>query len=735
MYQIYNLSDYKIDENYEDIKIKINNFNLNKNNNVYEAFKNIEALILQDGVSQKFNNIFLNFIIDNFQTILEEYRKNELNNIELENEKNEAPIDFDYLSECFNKYEIVLNEIQLKQILEKKKMYNNKVINENNKYYLNYKELNNKSTADEIFETINKYNKEEEDDNKKILFIYNYLNINNDDIFKNLAKNIFYLDEFYFGHSFYQLGIPISCYYENDYLIYRYFFSIIKTKINKNINFFNEKVNNDMLKFIFRIFEPELTNKSNPEKKELMKYFAFLFSNIIFEIQFYSEHSDNENLEENHKLYRLFNQFRGNEKLDEELKHNIEKYKIKEEINESSFILKKETIKIENKNYSINSCILYLYNNNLFKNSELIKNYSQKLFNNKPIYSDYLIDFVNLLKTICISYTVTTLQSSRDEFKMFESFFKNKNLLDELFEEKLKFLPFECSDTFGITDKCLCEIYLSSICVQDIPNLNKIDIKNHIIIIKIYNMALTSVIFQHEGLNHYIRGYLSYSDENTRISIKTNINKKYYPAQNLNNIVEEPLYLKKFKKELSESELNELSKSVFELSKEKKNEEYECKDDKMDIEDIELNEENNDDDEGFFYERQLFTMKNEKKLSKINLLQAIMLLDQDAYNLEPIFFHYCFIKLNNAKNYKIIKKNFQGELLKKIFNELTLTEDNLFKIQNNTLMTNRKRNNFNGLFFNRYANDVMPSDLEKLKTNEINNNRRFNKNKIRNKIK
>ena len=87
MYQIYNLYEYKIDENNEDIKIKINNFNLNKNINVYEAFKNLEALILQDGVSQKYNNIFLNFIIDNFQTLLEEYRKNNLNNIEFENEK------------------------------------------------------------------------------------------------------------------------------------------------------------------------------------------------------------------------------------------------------------------------------------------------------------------------------------------------------------------------------------------------------------------------------------------------------------------------------------------------------------------------------------------------------------------------------------------------------------------------------------------------------------------------
>ena len=466
-----------------------------------------------------------------------------------------------------------------------------------------------------------------------------------------------------------------------------------------------------------------------------MKYFAFLFTKIIFEFQFYSEYSDNENLEENYNLYRLFNQFRNNEKLDEELKHNIGKYKIKEDIFETSFILKKQTIKIENKNYSINSCILYLYNNNLFKNEELIKNYSQKLLNNKPIYSDYLNDFFNLLKKICTSYTITILQSSHEDFKKFESFFKNKNLLNELFDEKLIFYPYECSDTYGITDKCLCEIYLSSICVQDIPNINKIDVKNRLIILKIYNMALSTIIFQHEGLNNYIRGYLSYTNENTPINIKTNINKKYFPTQNLNNINEEPLYLKKFKEDLSEDELNELSKGNFELSKEKKNEENEKKEDKMDIDDIELNEENNGDDEEFFYERQLFTMKNEKKLSKINLLQAIMIIDEDAYNLEPTIFHYCFIKLSNAKNYKIIKKNFQSELLNKIFNELTLTEDNLYEIQNNALITNRKKDNFNGLFFNRYANDVLPLDLEELKINKINNNRRFNKNKIRNKIK
>ena len=48
-------------------------------------------------------------------------------------------------------------------------------------------------------------------------------------------------------------------------------------------------------------------------------------------------------------------------------------------------------------------------------------------------------------------------------------------------------------------------------------------------------------------------------------------------------------------------------------------------------------------DEGYYYERQLFTTKNEKKLTKINFLQSLMLLDEDAYNLDPVHFHYCFL--------------------------------------------------------------------------------------------
>ena len=47
-----------------------------------------------------------------------------------------------------------------------------------------------------------------------------------------------------------------------------------------------------------------------------------------------------------------------------------------------------------------------------------------------------------------------------------------------------------------------------------------------------------------------------------------------------------------------------------------------------------------DDEERYFYERQLFTHPYENKLKEFNFLQVIMLLDEDAYNLDPIHFHY-----------------------------------------------------------------------------------------------
>ena len=113
------------------------------------------------------------------------------------------------------------------------------------------------------------------------------------------------------------------------------------------------------------------------------------------------------------------------------------------------------------------------------------------------------------------------------------------------------------------------------------------------------------------------------------------------------------------------------------------------------------------DDEGYYYERQLFTNENEKKLTKFNVFQAIMLIDEDAYNLDPVRFHYCFLELQNSNNYKIIKENFNSELLSKLLTKLDLTEEE--NIKNLTFTAKRSSDDGEGLCFRfeRKGYDVM----------------------------
>ena len=115
----------------------------------------------------------------------------------------------------------------------------------------------------------------------------------------------------------------------------------------------------------------------------------------------------------------------------------------------------------------------------------------------------------------------------------------------------------------------------------------------------------------------------------------------------------------------------------------------------------------NDDDEGYYYERQLFTNEYEHRLKEFNFLQALMLLDEDAYNLDPVHFHYCFLKLKNANNYSLIKENFGSSLLKSLLEKIDFSKAN--EIKQLTFVSKRS---FLGelLFeFNRDVCDVMPS--------------------------
>ena len=111
------------------------------------------------------------------------------------------------------------------------------------------------------------------------------------------------------------------------------------------------------------------------------------------------------------------------------------------------------------------------------------------------------------------------MQSLHEEFKFYKAFYSEEDIKNDLFNNRLKFYPFKCDKTYGITDKYVMEVYLSSIYLNNINEL-KINLTPYFKeILYIFNMGLNSVIFQHEALNHYVRAYLFYSYEEKYFSI------------------------------------------------------------------------------------------------------------------------------------------------------------------------------------------------------------------------
>ena len=714
--EIYLLSDYKInskEQKMDKILTEINE--LENNKQYYYAFSKLSNLISLDGTQEKYNDKFLNIILEHYDEIITQIKAissgillNEDEHIKYDKEIEDAiKYDFLYFNDCFDKLEVTLSQPKLIKIIDKKLRHNLNIIEKYSYLKDDYLKLiqdinNNKNSIskDEIYKTIQELNKRILDEKtSKLYYIYEYLDIRlieNNKIFECISKDRHFLNRYSFG-NFDNLGISIG-YSNNIILKYRYLFSLIKNKIDE-IGKKNKKEEKD-IEFVFNTFK-DIFSSIKENRFEYMKYFTLIFSNIIFEGE------DNITKIYDEKLFLVFSnfkilceQFSINKNIDLNLNviyETLKKKKI-EFINENAKMdYNGKDIYLNLNDYSINSFIINLIKK---KNKDLIfiKNHSKKFLCKDKIYDEYYYDFIELLKKICSSNIAEIMQSLHRDFKLFNSFYSNEKIKNDLFENRLKFYLFKYNSLYGITDKYLLEIYLSSIYYKSIDNFCSISYQNKKEILYIFNMALNSIIFQHEALNNFMRAYFFYyNDEyNKKINLDNKNIHNLYQRQKLDKINIKPKYLNKYLFKLNKDDLNELGQK----SKLKYDEFLEeIKDNKN------INEEILDD-EGYYYEKQLFTKKNEKKLTKFNFLQAIMLIDEDAYNLDPVRFHYCFLELNKTKKYKIIKNNFKSGLLSKLFEKIDLTLEK--NIKNLTFIL-KKRTNDEGMFitFERSGYDVL----------------------------
>ena len=553
------LSEYKIDEKDKEMKSTLDDVDkLEKENRYYIAVYVLENLILQDGTNVKYNYRFLKLILDHYDKILEEI-KNYSKGITLDEnfyQKYENAINdvnkynFYYFRDCFDKYEVSLDHNQLEDIRKKKLNHNLKVIE---KYpflkeeYLNLiKDIESEDkiiSAQTIFDTINNLNLRILDENKSKLFnIYKYLDINlikDNKIFHYIQKNIFFLNQFSFGFLD-KLGIPIG-FSDNLNLKLRYLFLLIKNKINeldeekkksKKKNKKKEK-NGSAIEFVFKTFK-EIFSKIKEEQFAFLKYFVLLFLYAIFEGDYIVKKVYTEKVLLGCSYFKILcEQFSPTNIIDDDKQIAFNNLTIKEQTDNKIIInFNDEELTMNLKEYSINSFLI-----NATKNCEniILKNHSKKFLCKDKIYDDYFDDFIELLKKISSSNTVGILQFLHNEFKLPKAFFSNEDIKKDFFDNRLKFYPFKCYKLYGITDKYLLEVYLSSIYLNNFQNYEKAFDNNFKEILFIFNMAINSVTFQHEALNHYVRAYLSYSgaESQRKVSIDTKSSNIYYPIQKL----------------------------------------------------------------------------------------------------------------------------------------------------------------------------------------------------------
>ena len=235
---------------------------------------------------------------------------------------------------------------------------------------------------------------------------------------------------------------------------------------------------------------------------EYLKYFAILFTNIMFEGENSITKIYKEKICFQFSYFKIlceqFSIYNENEKISPQLNSLFELTKDKKIVfnnKQAEIIFNGKTIYLNLNDYSINSFFINSAINKDKNTNLILKNNSKKFLCKDKMFGDYHDNFIELLKKICTSNTVEILHSLHEDFKSFSSLFSNEKIKDDFFENRLKFYPFKYEKLYGITDKILLEVYLSSIYFNNINNFsNKLD-KNFEEILYIFNMGLNSLIF------------------------------------------------------------------------------------------------------------------------------------------------------------------------------------------------------------------------------------------------
>ena len=491
-----------------------------------------------------------------------------------------------------------------------------------------------------------------------------------------------------FKIKFNSYGIPIG-FSNNQNLILRYYYYSIYCNIYVYIDNFKQFIR-DILNI--------LKNKKEINIIDIECISVFLFylneiyaNKISIEFSYYFEYFENL-IKEDKKIEPNFNYLNSSEN---ELIFFDNKIEIKNKISNNLNIKEKESV-IKNieknitnnfiyyncdddllilnllndiKNYNIYNILLHKIIS--FKNIENCKNlyYSYK----NSTFNDYLYEFKNLLKNLSKSNLFKKVISFESTFKKNLNIYNNE-FFNDIIENRLVFLPISIPKYYGVTDKNLLKIYLNNL--QNTVFLDYF--------YNIFNIGNNSASFIHENF-HFLFIYNFYFNNINKQNINYDFKKfeddEYFTDdENLSFEFDTLLvckntekYLKKFQSILSKEELNDLDK-IEECSKKEKLKRKEINENKYFkfINNFLTFMKNNNNkikgDCGRKFDIILFSDEKGQIKNNVNLLQIIMLIDEQSYNLHPFSFKYIFNELGKEDgSFKFFKQNFKGNLINKIY--------------------------------------------------------------------